>query len=864
MRREKEMNTQFISHRPSYPLGKHLLEVSGLSYRFAEKTGVEGKIIEVARYIGALHDVGKYTTFFQRYIRRKRSRYRGRHSLVSAVIAYEASKIYGPLEDMGMAERLAYIFVPIASHHTSLDSPHVNQYVIDNNETMLSDQLNDLFLNKEKIFEDLRNYGLDWLITPLDKTFSRLKDPSTYIEGLRDELIEVNLDISEKIEHLSSEGMAGTLEYYLKSKLLFSILIDADKRAASGLMESHENTTHLMSTHIESFITRFPVEGINCDRRRLFEVLMKRLCRLSPHEYDVYVVNAPTGAGKTLMGIYTALWIRERLDGDGLRRPVIYALPLINIVEQTYEVVKKIYSEVLGVDHPEPGQLLKYHHLSMVGHFESRDDERPVDELLLSVDSWESDFIVTTFNQVIEAFVKPQNSLNKKLHNMVPSIIIIDEVQALPTEYWLLLRRLIEETTRVYGIKYVLMSATIPPWIVKSGDFRWVELLTNERIINRMGWGYNRWRLVDQSQADMDTDGLVDIACEMVDRYGSLLIVVNTIPRSKEVYQRLRKKLCAKYKVVKYHTGKQLWCRDKGATIILSYLSTNVVPKERIARIERLKHLISEGWRVVLVSTQAVEAGVDIDFEAGIRDVAPIDSIIQVAGRCNRNARGDPAPLHLVRLCRQSVDDAEEGGSSEKRCDARIIYGVVSDEITRESLEELRRELRDDITERDMLLRIGRIFDKVVRNKAVETSDASKNVLKKMAMISPRDNEVKNFSLLEEGYKAVDIYVELDDEAVRLREEYNDLVNQYRDLLRRFSEGRAELKDVINMRRRLRLKWAEMSRYIASDIPSRVYIGDYEEWGDAGLYVVRSEDVGHFYDLVTGIVHRDGEGTVID
>ena len=264
------------------------------------------------------------------------------------------------------------------------------------------------------------------------------------------------------------------------------------------------------------------------------------------------------------------------------------------------------------------------------------------------------------------------------------------------------------------------------------------------------------------------------------------------------------------------------------------------------------------------MSTQAVEAGVDIDFEAGIRDVAPIDSVIQVAGRCNRNARGDPAPLHLVRLCRQGVDDAEEGGSSEKRCDARIIYGLVSDEITRESLEELRQELDGEITERDMLLRIGRIFDKVVRNKAVETSDASKKVLEKMAMISPRDEEVRNFSLLEEGYKAIDIYVELDDDAKSLRDEYNELVGEYRELLRLFSEGRVDLKDVLSMRRRLRMKWAEMSRYIASDIPSRVYIQDYEEWGDAGLYLIRREDIGHLYNPVTGIVHRDEGGVIVD
>ncbi len=848
------MNPRFISHPPSYPLAKHLLEVSELASIYAKESGLDGVYVELAKYIGAMHDFGKYTSYFQQYIRGGKSEYGGKHSHISAIVAYGASIHLETLGSLGEAERLIYIYLPIASHHVSIVNPPITGI---QDPQMIREQLSDLLGHRSEIISDLVKYGLDWLAEPINKFFSSISDPSNWLGRFNRELKVV----SRRARRFSSNE---SLRHYLLMKLLFSILIDADKRVSSGWISREETSlARLRSEDIVRFTDMFPVIGINSDRRRLFNELRKRLSRLSPSEYDVYVINAPTGAGKTLMGIYTALWIRERLGGDGLRRPVIYSLPFINIVEQTYEVVRRIYSEVRGVDHPGPGQLLKYHHLSTVEHL-ARSDEKPVEELLLSVDSWESDFIVTTFNQVIEAFVKPQNSLNKKLHNMVPSIIIIDEVQALATEYWLLLRRLIEETTRVYGIKYVLMSATIPPWIVRSGDFRWVELMTNETIIKELGWRYNRWRLVDQSQTDMDTDGLVDIACEMVDRYRSLLIVVNTIPRSKEVYQRLRDKLSNKHEVVEYHTGAQLDKGDKGSTIILSYLSTNVVPKERIARIERLKQLISEGWRVVLVSTQAVEAGVDIDFEAGIRDVAPIDSVIQVAGRCNRNARGDPAPLHLVRLCRQGVDDAEEGGSSEKRCDARIIYGLVSDEITRESLEELRQELDGEITERDMLLRIGRIFDKVVRNKAVETSDASKKVLEKMAMISPRDEEVRNFSLLEEGYKAIDIYVELDDDAKSLRDEYNELVGEYRELLRLFSEGRVDLKYVLSMRRRLRIKWAEMSRYIASDIPSRVYIQDYEEWGDAGLYLIRREDIGHLYNPVTGIVHRDEGGVIVD
>ncbi|MDP8321737.1 MAG: CRISPR-associated helicase Cas3', partial [Candidatus Stygibacter australis] len=330
-------------------------------------------------------------------------------------------------------------------------------------------------------------------------------------------------------------------------------------------------------------------------------------------ENHFYSITSPTGIGKTFGCMVFANKLRKLLPERNAR--IIYCLPYTSIIDQNYKEFDKILSFSKGDKYQRrPNRYLLKHHYQNPKIINNRLDEdkktlKDYHDDVLFVESWKSTYVVTTFVQLFYAVIGYRNRSLKKFHNIVNSIIILDEVQNIDPDYYRLLRETFQVLGKKFGIYFLLITATQPE-IIEKEDI--VELTNSEfymhsEIFNRV----SLTRLNDVNDID-----------ELIDDFGNLflgnnaLIVMNTKKMAKYMYEQLR---------------------ELHSDYTLIYLTTNLLPYDRIIKIDQVRELLRTKEKVIVVSTQLIEAGVDLSFEYVFRDFGPLDSIVQVAGRCNRN-----------------------------------------------------------------------------------------------------------------------------------------------------------------------------------------------------------------------------------
>jgi len=395
-------------------------------------------------------------------------------------------------------------------------------------------------------------------------------------------------------------------ENALMFRRLFSRLVLADKyeavfdapRVDLEPFGQAEIDAHLQS--IQSYIEKrsASVEPQMADyRRRVREAVMESY-RRRPHSRH-YIIKAPTGAGKTLLALELALRIAAQ---KGARR-IITALPFTSIIDQT----TRVYEEILGAE-----RVLKYHHLTSY----KNDDEKSqqLSTKIFAADVWQSPFVVTTFNQLFYTIFSNHNRDMLRLETLRGSVVILDEIQAISRVLWRDLYKSLDLYAKEYDITFIFMSATMPDLSPYLGEV--VELSREWFFTERKP----RYRLHYEPQIDT----IEALAKKVQERRGdSTLCVLNTIAKAKTLYRQLP--------------------GAEGEERFL--LTTHQIPKHRKEIIAQIARRLSAGEPLTLVATQLIEAGVDLDFAGGFREFAPFASIIQSAGRINREGRREEAEL---------------------------------------------------------------------------------------------------------------------------------------------------------------------------------------------------------------------------
>ncbi len=381
-------------------------------------------------------------------------------------------------------------------------------------------------------------------------------------------------------------------------RFLFSALVDADFLATEAFMNSGRfaarSTRHPTIEAIEACLfdhlaQMTAVAAATPVNARRAEILNHCLASAS-RPPGLFSLTVPTGGGKTLASLAFALR-HARLHG--LRR-VIYVIPYTSIIEQNAKIFRQALAS-LGED-------------VVVEHHSNFDPDRETTTSRLATENWDARLIVTTNVQFFESLHANRTSRCRKLHRIARSVIILDEAQALPVELLQPCLRAIDELTQHYGASVVLCTATQPA-ITRNEEFK-IGLAHPHEIIPDPPTLYASLRRVTTTQIP----GKISDA-SLISRilaFPQSLCIVNTRRHARQLFELLPK------------------------TDSRVHLSALMCPQHRTEKLAEIKHRLDSGLAVQLVSTQLIEAGVDIDFPVVFRALAGLDSVAQAAGRCDR------------------------------------------------------------------------------------------------------------------------------------------------------------------------------------------------------------------------------------
>lgn len=834
----------FYAHRIErrfYLLSAHLAGVAaGAAQRIAALPGKE-RLFSAALVAGLAHDFGKYTSYFQEYLRTGRGGVEKQHAFLSGLwAAYLAQRF-----ELPRAQRLA-LFLAVARHHQNLDDPEEllvarrdlrgDWAELDSSTRervrVAAAQVADLQSRAAAVVASLRSaarrtarllaaQGLsvpdwlqgDWWAGALSEFLTNWEESFGALYAIRRQLKRETVSAG-----MQSPGGAG-LEIYFELLTLFSALIDADKIHAARVTEAGRMSVpqEVVERYRAARYGR-PRAKIEKLREDLYQQVVVRV-RQAPLEQRLFTLTAPTGAGKTVAGLAAAFCLRERLAAArGIPPRIIYALPFTSIVDQTFAVGEDILRMALPTpDGPVPTSvILKHHHLVDLTYRRNGNDdaERSLDEALLLIESWQSEVVVTTFVQLFCTLVGYENRMLKKFHRLGGAVVILDEVQNIPVEYWPLVEECLRQACAQLDLRVILMTATRPEWF---GPGEALELAGDAETVRRQFAALNRVRVT----ADTTPRTVEEAAAAFLDQYNeglSYLVVLNTIKSSIAFYSELRK----------------VW-RECGPA--LYYLSTNIVPAERERRLAEIRERLMRGEKPVVVSTQVVEAGVDLDFDTVWRDLGPVDAVVQVAGRCNRHFRREQGQVQLMHL----VDRDGEGGRSL----AAYVYGKIHTVAARELFTR-----QPCLTEPEFFEIVADYFRAVRQSKS---ADKSKSILQAMTALRFTKKEsddqqasVSDFALIRELPRYVDVFICIDAGAEDVWNRYQTTVAQERDLRRRWAAF-LELK-------------RDFRRYLLS-VPVELLL--HRLTGDSHPLMIPTYLLHEFYDEETGFRRIEHERALI-
>jgi CRISPR-associated endonuclease/helicase Cas3 len=707
-----------LKSHPNKCLKEHLFNVGRKSKQIITNLELKLTVLknkdlkDIAYLTGIAHDFGKATSYFQRYLNNDYSGRLSHHGLLSAIFGYVLAGTYFCDRDSLLP---IAVYTVIKRHHGNLEYPGEK---ISNFAKDLRCQFNDLDKNslKKIYYALLENYRID-----LDEVWEKTK--KIIFSDVDDFIL---FDIEESLICFDLEVDSG-IELFLITNLLFSVLIDSDKKEAAGIDENFSKTKLGIEISVKKFIEycqitqpdKFsPNKEINVLKNKFFK---EAKSNLQLEQKKIFTLTAPTGIGKT----YAAFEVAQRLQKKiGKKKRIIYSLPFTSIIDQNSNEIRKIISFNLKKQFstfPEKF-LFVHHHLAPIVFQKNinlaKDSEHSIDysnylDCKLLLESWESPIITTTFIQLFHSIIGNKNSFLRKFHNIVNSIIILDEIQNIPPEYYEVIRRIFLVLSNCFDTYFIFMTATQPE-IFKSKDS--IELVEYKKYFNHQIFDRVTLHIVN-SLKRMNVDDFFQYFKKTFSSQDGL-IVCNTKKSAKSFYDVI--------------------CNDQKFSEYKKYcLTTFLIPKHRKEMIKEIKENIQNNKNIIVVSTQLIEAGVDLSFKEVFRDIGPFDSIVQVAGRCNRNnelfpKKGKMYVFHLSEI-------NEKGESYE----ANNIYSRV---LIQQSIELIKNQ--KELKSSEFLLLSENYF------KAIKYKRKSMNLLNAICSLNytqSRNDElpVSKFALIK-------------------------------------------------------------------------------------------------------------------
>lgn len=607
---------------------EHSLGVSKLMREFA----LSESFADLYEFCGLIHDMGKYSDSFQKYIRGQGSRIR--HSIYGAILAKETS--------------LTEVIFPVYGHHAGL--PDKPSMAVDIKAEQITNRA-----NYDAIYKHWRNDNDKQLNAPDDEPFRSLPD---------------------------------ILQKECFVRMLYSALIDADsldteRHFAKDKFELRKSAVlepDVLSAKLDQEFARFeqdpekmnlPINQLR-NKVRLYAVSKANL----PQGF--YSLSLPTGLGKTLCSINWAL--AHAKYHKNIRR-IIIVLPFVSIIDQTAGKLKEIFND-------EKSDYVLEHHSNVI--YTENEEKEEYNPKLLATENWDYPIIVTTNVQFFESLFSNKRSDCRKLHNIQDAVIIFDEIQTLPMGITEPTLTMLDNLQQLCRCSILFCTATQPDFATREG-FRGISHI--ESLVENPEMVFEQTRRVTYHPVnDYNEVSISELADTVIQNKQSALIVFNTKNKARIFFEEI-----------------------KGGQAFNHYfhLSTSMCPDHRKSVLKEIKEVLKKNETVIVSSTQLIEAGVDLDFPSVYREIAPLESIIQSAGRCNRegkrkddsgnNIKGD---VYLFALTEAGQPSKEYNSWSqfanllykgkEEQLYTHDFYGYYYRELTKSFVDTDRLKITED------------------------------------------------------------------------------------------------------------------------------------------------------------------------
>lgn len=700
-------------------LTAHSNEVGNRATRLFGAADDRKQVLEAA---ARLHDFGKATPQFQAHVRPD-ERYDGpdaekNHARLGAIATWY---VLGTA-DVPPQDRLAATLA-VARHHQAL--PNAARYTAETLADAVGDA-NNVIIAQIDAIDDRWPTAADSL---LSEPALGNADWAGFAAWVRSGDAAAELREHSARDTLGSYTIEpGRLPRNLYDRTIhyWAAITLADKSHAMAIPDDHlfdfdTLDRRTLEAYVESLRASPPDNEfeaqLNDERERARRQAVQGVHEWLASDDAIATLTLPTGLGKTFTGLSAAFELRDALDaaarpGPDGPTPIIYALPYTSIIEQTRAIFED--PDLWGAD-PEQSALTVHHYLSQTVVYHNDHDTTDVPDTdaeetaVLLGESWRDGTILTTFVQLFESLAGPGNREGLKLPALDSSVVILDEPQALPKDWWDGIERLLGLLTDEYGARVIAMTATQPSLV---RDIETTSLLTaghehdsatcdrcahsptyTESLPTAPAESYfdqaDRVRYtIDESALShaldaptryVDHDEAASRLRTAVEETDSVLAICNTIASSRELTTAvcegtdvthlgplLRQQLEAVDRSIvdesvdptdiaaavldavgidgppltdRGEEGpiQESWSIPEGHGPLALTLNSRFRPFDRQVIVELASRLSTSPVPFLLVSTQAIEAGVDISFQRLYRDIAPLDSIVQAAGRCNRS-----------------------------------------------------------------------------------------------------------------------------------------------------------------------------------------------------------------------------------
>lgn len=607
-----------LSDDEEQSIEEHLTAVQEIAEQYGKKLNVK----YLAGLAGMLHDLGKYSDDFQHYIK-------------EALVNPEAPPKRGSVDHSTAGGKMLYeLFHQKGKTNQERLLAEIIGNIIISHHSYLQDYLNHML--KSTYLKRVKEKEISQYSDVKEAFFSKVMNKKDFESYVKKAIDELKLFLQKTTPDSINEDIM------FLSKFLFSTLIDAD-RTDSMLFEEGksyqrlENRQSLFSMYYGKLMEQLKIYEERVTEENKIGTLRKEMSeqceKFASKPSGVYSLSIPTGGGKTLASLRYAL--QHALQYEKER--IIYVVPYTTIIEQNAEEVRRILDDKVNI--------LEYHSNVIENKAESDADDNFFQndyKVKLSKETWDSSIIFTTMVQFLNVFYESGTRSIRRLHNLTNSVIIFDEVQKVPTACVALFNKAVNFLKNHGNSTALLCTATQPSLDYVENK---LEINTDGEIIKDLTEvvdAFKRVELFDYaSQTSFNAEELSNFVQHKIIEQNSVLIVLNTRKVVRDLFDSLNSSI--------------------DEDIHLYHLSTTMCAAHRKNLIADMKEKLEKNKKVICVSTQLIEAGVDISFKCVIRSLAGLDSIAQAAGRCNRHGECETyGEVYIINHENESLNQLKE------------------------------------------------------------------------------------------------------------------------------------------------------------------------------------------------------------